>query len=96
MTSSDIRKGDNEGSQIKQPKESQLLSSKKIASLKALLKEEDPQKITSIIEKIEGCREQIDEYISRITGISIKIITVTRNWRRIIKKIIIEEILIIY
>ena len=91
MTSSDLRKSDNEGSQVRQPKESQLLSSKKIASLKALLKEEDPQKITSIIEKIEGCREQIDEYISRITGISIKIITVTRNWRRIIKKIIIEE-----
>src|SRR5437868_7838064 len=91
VTSLDLRKGDKEGSQIRQPKESQLLSSKKIASLKALLKEEDPQKLTSVIEKIEGCREQIDEYISRITGISIKIITVTRNWRRIIKKIIIEE-----
>src|SRR5437868_13613933 len=91
VTSLDLRKGDNEGSQIRQSKKSQLLSSKKIASLKALLKEEDPQKLTSIIEKIEGCREQIDEYISRITGISIKIITVTRNWHRIIKKIIIEE-----
>ena len=91
VTSLDLRKGDNEGSQIRQPKESQLLSSKKIASLKALLKEEDPQKLMSVIEKIEGCHEQIDEYISRITGISIKVITVTRNWRRIIKKIIIEE-----
>jgi hypothetical protein len=60
-------------------------------SLKALLKEEEPQKIGKIIDKIERSRVKVDEYVSRITGIETKIITTTRNWHKIIKKVIIED-----
>lgn len=56
-----------------------------------MLKEEEPQKLTRVIEKIEGSKEKIDEYVSRITGVNVKVITVTRNWHRILKKVIIEE-----
>src|SRR5437773_12115830 len=71
--------------------EEQIAKPKKIDSLKALLKEEEPQKLTKAIEKIVGSYEQIDVYISRITGVSAKIINTTRNWHKILKRVIIEE-----
>ena len=40
---------------------------------------------------MESSRERIDEYISRITGVSIQVITTTRNWHRVLKRVIIEE-----
>ena len=43
------------------------------------------------IENIEESYERIDIYISRITGVSTKIITMTRNWHKILKRVIIEE-----
>ena len=57
----------------------QIVKSKKINSFKALLKEEESQKLTKAIEKIVESYEQIDVYVSRITGVSIKIINTTRN-----------------
>ena len=56
-----------------------------------MLKKEKLQKLTKVIERIEGSYECLDKYISRITGINIKVITVTRSWHRIIKKVILEE-----
>src|ERR1043166_9507277 len=82
---------DKKYTQTRQLKENCILEERKIASIKATLREEEPQKLISIIESLEGSREKIDEYVARIIGINIKIITVTRNWRIIIKKIIIEE-----
>jgi hypothetical protein len=66
-------------------------SIKQRRSLKALLKEEEPQKIGKIIDKIESSREKVDEFVSRITGIEARIITTARNWHKIIKKVIIED-----
>jgi hypothetical protein len=60
-------------------------------NIKAILKEEDPQRLGRVIDRIESSQEIIDTYIARITGVKTKIITTTRNWNRIIKKIIIEE-----
>ena len=74
-----------ERSKESQPKD------KKIASLKSLLKEENPQKLTKIIERLEESEGKIDAYVARITGINIKIITTTRSWHKILKKIVIEE-----
>src|SRR5437868_5586862 len=71
--------------------ERQLSKLKKIVSFKAMLKEEEPQKLTKVIERIEGSYECLDKYVARITGVNIKVITVTRSWHRIIKRIILEE-----
>ena len=71
--------------------EKQIAKPKKIDSLKAMLKEEEPQKLTKAIEKIVGSYEQIDIYVSRITGVSTKVINTTRNWHKILKRVIIEE-----
>ena len=76
---------------LKRVDEVQIAKSKKIDSLKVLLKEEEPRKLTKAIENIEESYERIDIYISRITGVSTKIITTTRNWYKILKKVIIEE-----
>ena len=75
----------------KKTDEEQIAKPKKIDSLKAMLKEEEPQKLTKAIEKIVGSYEQIDIYISRITGVSTKVINTTRNWHKILKRVIIEE-----
>ena len=56
-----------------------------------MLKEEEPQKLTKAIEKIVESYEQIDIYVSRITGVSTKVINTTRNWHKILKRVIIEE-----
>ena len=72
-------------------KERQLLKLKKIASLKAMLKEEELQKLMKVIERIEESYECLDKYVARITGVNIKVITVTRSWHRIIKRVILEE-----
>src|SRR6266487_3947542 len=72
-------------------KERQLLKLKEIVSLKAMLKEEEPQKLTKVIERIEGSYECLDKYVARITGVNIKIIIITRCWHRIIKRVILEE-----
>ena len=58
---------------------SQTTKAKKVISLKAMLKEKEPQKITRAIERIESSEEKIDEYVSRITGVSTQVITTTRN-----------------
>jgi hypothetical protein len=60
-------------------------------SLKAILKEEEPQKLSRVMDRIEASRDIIDSYVSRITGMSIKDITTIRNWHKIIERIIIEE-----
>ena len=57
--------------QMEISKESQP-KDKKIASLKSLLKEENPQKLKKIIERLEESEEKIDAYVARITGINIK------------------------
>ena len=44
-----------------------------------------------IIERIERSYEYLDKYISRIISINTKVITVTRSWHRIIKRVILEE-----
>src|SRR5437868_12734586 len=80
-----------ENQPLKRVDEMQIAKSKKIDSLKALLKEEEPRKLTKVIENIEESYERIDIYISRITGLSTKIITTTRNWHKILKRVIIEE-----
>src|SRR5437868_9500773 len=80
-----------EDSNLELTKERYLLKLKKIASLKAMLKEEELQKLTKVIERIEGSYECLDRYVSRITGINIKVITVTRSWHRIVKRVILEE-----
>jgi hypothetical protein len=72
-------------------KREHLESIRQRISLKALLKEEEPQKIGKIIDKIERSRVKVDEYVSRITEIETKVITTTRNWHKIIKKVIIED-----
>ena len=59
--------------------------------IKTLLKEEFPQKLMGKIDKIGGSQGKIDRYISRITGIEIKIISTARAWHKILKEIIIEE-----
>src|SRR5437868_5929790 len=74
-----------ERSKKSQPKD------KKIASLKSILKEENPQKLTKIIERLEESEGKIDTYVARITGINIKTIITTRSWYKILKKIVIEE-----
>ena len=56
-----------------------------------MLKEEELQKLTKVIERIEGSYECLDKYISRITDINTKVITVTRSWHRIIKRVILEK-----
>ena len=81
----------NEDSNSELTKERHLSKLKKIASLKAMLKEEEPQKLMKVIERIEGSYECLDRYVSRITSINIKVITVTRSWHRIIKRVILEE-----
>ena len=68
-----------ENQPLKRVDEVQIAKSKKIDSLKALLKEEEPRKLIKVIENIEESYERIDIYISRITGVSTKIITTTRN-----------------
>ena len=60
-------------------------------SLKTLLKEEEPQKLVGKIDKTKGSHKQIDEYITRITGIETKVIETARAWQKILKEIIIEE-----
>ena len=59
--------------------ERQLSKLKKIVSLKAMLKEEEPQKLMKVIERIEGSYEFLDKYILRIIGINTKVIIVTRS-----------------
>src|SRR5438105_14407032 len=80
-----------ENQPLKRVDEEQIAKTKKIDSFKALLKEEEPQKLMKAIENIEESYERIDIYISRITGVSTKIITMTRNWHKILKRVIIEE-----
>ena len=80
-----------ENQPLKRIDNEQIAKSKKVDSLKALLKEEEPQKLMKAIENIEESYERIDIYILRITGVSTKIITTTRNWHKILKKVIIEE-----
>ena len=60
-------------------KERQLSKLKKIASLKAILKEEELQKLTKVIKRIEGSYECLDKNVSSITGINTKVIIVTRS-----------------
>jgi hypothetical protein len=64
---------------------------KRIMGLKALLKEEESQKLNSIIDRIESTQEVIDKYVVRITRVEAKVIRVIRNWHRLLKEIIIEE-----
>ena len=80
-----------EDSNLELTEERQLSKLKKIVSLKAMLKEEEPQKLMKVIERIEGSYECLDKYVARITDVNIKVITVTRSWHRIIKRIILEE-----
>src|SRR5437868_909722 len=54
--------------------------------IKTLLKEEFPQKLMGKIDKIGGSQGKIDRYISRITGIEIKIISTARAWHKILKE----------
>ena len=72
-------------------KERQLSKLKKIASLKAMLKEKELQKLMKVIERIKVSYECLDKYVSRITGINTKVIIVTRSQHRIIKRVILEE-----
>ena len=76
---------------LRKTDEQQIAKPKKIDSLKAMLKEEEPQKLTKAIEKIVGSYEQIDVYVSRITGVSTKVINTTRNQYKILKRVIIKE-----
>jgi hypothetical protein len=76
---------------LKEVENKQRENKKKIISIKAVLKEEEPQKLTRVIEKIESGKEKIDEYVARITGVNRKIVTTTRNWYRILERIILDE-----
>jgi hypothetical protein len=64
---------------------------RKVIRIKALLKEEEPQKLIRVIDKLEGSQGVIDRYVARITGVNAKVISTTRMWHRILKKIVIEE-----
>jgi hypothetical protein len=59
--------------------------------LKALLKEEEPLKHVGVIDRMEGSRNKIDEYVARITGVEVRVIATTRRWHRIIETVILEE-----
>jgi hypothetical protein len=59
--------------------------------IKEVLREENPKKFIGLINRLESSQGKVDEYISRIMGIKIQVITTIRNWNRIIKKIIIDE-----
>jgi hypothetical protein len=71
--------------------EEQVNKTRRKISLKAILKEEEPQKLSRVMDRIDASRDVIDSYVSRITGMSTKVITTIRNWHKIIERIIIEE-----
>ena len=56
-----------------------------------MLKKKELQKLIKVIKRVEESYKYLNKYVSRITGINTKVITVTRSWYRIIKRVILEE-----